>query len=1061
MKKFLSWKIILILVVTLVLGFFDLPSNIQTKLIPFTPDFITKSKIVLGLDMQGGSQLDYKVDLRKVPEADKKDITEGVLTIIEKRVNGLGVSEPNIYQSDIAGESHIIVELADSGVVSQEDVDQFLGGNKKVADLTLEEKRAVGLEKAKETVGKTIQLEFKEEMDPSEVDPQAAETVKANAQVALDRIKAGEDFSVVGQEEMQAYPGKVRYDKSDFTFESELPTKVKDVVLKLQKGEFTQELAEAGGSIVIDETGNAVEDTGVAMYKLTDVKEEVKNAKEVDASHILIAYKGADSTDAGVVRSEPEAKKLAEELLTKLKAGEKFEDLAKANSDDASNKETGGKLIDPIAADGKYVFDFEEAGLKLAKEGELSSVVKTKFGYHIIKADAVRADVKQKQYQVETIFYSTAPDKWKETGLTGEQFVRADTAVNNLFQPYITIKFNEEGAKLFEEITARNVGKPVAVFVGGEMISSPNVNEKIVGGEAQITGQFTNEEAEALKRNLNTGAIPAPIVLTGEYTIGATLGQQALNQSIQAGLIGVILVILFMVGYYRLPGLLASVALVAYGAILLFLIKAHLSIGIAITIALLIFGFLVHRVVNSKDGGMEKFLSFLLSCVAFFFITFMLKSGVVVTVAGMAGLIMSFGMAVDANILIFERLKEELRSGKTLSSAVDVAFARAWSAIRDSNFSTLITCAILFYFGSSIIKGFAFNLIAGVLVSMFTAITITRTLLKGFIGSKFAQNLKNFGLHEKKAETNIGFMKRRNTLFGISIGMAVTAVIAIATFGMNLGIDFKGGTLLEFKFKEPITKDKMVGVLNELGVEFKESDLENAQVVESGTNGFIVKTKYLTSEVHDQITEKMKDKLPEFTEPRFNTIGPVIGATLLNKAMWACAIALIMIVLYLAFAFRRIPKEISAWRFGISAVVSLVHDVIIVAGVFAVLGHYFNVEVNALFITAILTVFGYSVHDSIVVLDRLRENLQNAPAGESLNETANKALNQTLGRSINTSVSVLLSLIAVLIFGSDSIFYFVLALTIGIFVGTYSSIFLATPLVVVWSEWAAKRDRDK
>lgn len=1058
MKKFLSWKIALILVVTLVLSFFDLPDTVQKKLVPFTPEAILKAKIVLGLDMQGGSQLDYKVDLRKVAVADQKDILDGVEAIIEKRVNGLGVAEPNIYQSDIGGEKHIIVELADSGVVSQEDTDKYLGGGKVVADLTDDERKTVGLEKAKETVGKTIQLEFKEQRPPSEIDPNEAEKIKGNAQAALDKIKKGEAFSVVGQEEMQAYPGKVTYKKSEFSFLNDLPSNVKDAISNLKKGEFTSELKDAGGSIVIDESGNGVQDSGYVIYRLVDVKEEIKDKKQVEGRHILIAFKGADKADAAVVRTDAEAQKLADEILAKLKAGENFEELAKQYSDDASNKADGGKLKDPIAANGKYVFDFEDAGLKqLVKAGDLSKVVKTKFGYHLIKADAVKTDVKENQYQYESIYFSTNPDPWKETGLTGEQFVRADTAVNNLFQPYITIQFNDEGAKLFEDITGRNVDKPVAVFVGGELISAPNVNEKISGGQAQITGQFTNEEAEALKRNLNTGAIPAPIVLTGEYTIGATLGKQALDQSVMAGFIGVFLVVLFMIAYYRLPGLLASLALLSYGAILIFLVKAHLSIGLSIGVALVIFALLVTRVVNSKEAGLEKFLSFVLSCVAFFFVTYMLKSGVVVTVAGMAGIIMSFGMAVDANILIFERLKEELKTGKTLSNAVDTAFVRAWSAIRDSNFSTLITCAILFYFGSSIIRGFAFNLIAGVLVSMFTAITVTRTLLKGFIGSKIAQNLSNFGFKPAKEVTHIGFIQRSKLLFGISGGMAVAAIIAIAMFGLNLGIDFKGGTLLELKFSEPVVKEKLVGVFNELDPDFKEADLAGAQVVESGENSYVVKTKYLTSEIHEQIITKMKDRLPAFTEPRFNTIGPVIGETLLNKAILACGLALVMIVFYLAFAFRRIPKEVSPWRFGISAVVALVHDIIIVAGIFAVLGHFAGVEINALFITAVLTVFGFSVHDSIVVLDRLRENLLHAPAGETLDETANKALNQTLGRSINTSVSVLLSLIAVLIFGSSSIFYFVLALTIGIFIGTYSSIFLATPLVVVWNNWASKR----
>ncbi|MDA1060268.1 MAG: protein translocase subunit SecF, partial [bacterium] len=670
----------------------------------------------------------------------------------------------------------------------------------------------------------------------------------------------------------------------------------------------------------------------------------------------------------------------------------------------------------------------------------------------------------------------TKSDPWKDTGLTGEHFVRADIQLDNFFQSYVSIQFNEEGGKLFEEITERNVGKPIAIFVGGDLISAPNVNEKISGGSAQITGQFTSEEAQALARDLNTGAIPAPIVLTGEYTIGATLGHEALTKSLWAGLVGLILVMVFMLLYYRLPGLVANGALLIYGVILIFLIKAELHLGIALGISLIIFGFLVSKIVNNKDSGWEKLLSFVLSCFGFFFLTFLLKTGVVITLAGIAGIILSIGMAVDANILIFERLKEELREGKTLGSAIDSGFHRAWSAIRDSNFSTLITCAILFYFGSSIIRGFAFNLAAGILVSMFTAITITRTLLYSFVGKKIAGNLVVFGVKEKQAKAGFKFIKNSKIWFSFSGLMVAVSVIAMFTFGLNLGIDFKGGTLLEFNFEEAVTKETLVNALQEIednkeaptptaAAEVEEStedqlvlsanktgllDLSGIQITESGENSFIVKTKYLTSETHDQLIAQMKEKLPKFTEPRFTTIGPVIGKTLLHKALVAMIFALIMIIVYVAFAFRKIPKEVNPWRFGASAIAALVHDVVIVTGVFVILGQFLNVEIDALFITAMLTVFGYSVNDTIVVLDRLRENLIHN-SSDTLAETADKALNETLARSINTSLSTLLTLVAILLWGSPSIFYFVLALTIGTTIGTYSSIFLATPLLVRWN----------
>lgn len=1079
MKKYLSWKLLAILVATLFLGFFDLPASVQSKILPFTPEAILKTKVNLGLDLQGGSQLDYKIDLRKVPEADRQSIIEGVQEVIERRVNRLGVAEPNIYRSAIGEESHIIVELAEIGTIDQSDVDLYLGGDKILADLSNDEKKLVSLEKAKATVGKTIQLEFKEEK--GEIDPQEVDKIKELAQAGLSKIKDGQDYSVVGQEESQAYPGKVRYEKSEYTFESDLIGNIKSSITGLKVGEFTQDLVETGGSFVLDASGQAVEEKGLSIIKLLDVKEEIKNEKAVEVSHILISWAGLESVDASITRTEEQAYDLAKEVEEKLEAGADFAALAKEYSNDASNKETGGKLDKPVTGDGTYVYDFEQAALEFEEEGELSDIVKTQFGYHIIKANKIQTDLKEKQYQYEEITYSLKPDPWKETGLSGKHFIHADVQLDQYFQPYVSIQFNDEGAKLFEEITGRNVGKQVAIFVGGEEISSPRVNEKIIGGSAQITGIFTQEEASSLARDLNTGAIPAPIVLTGEYTIGATLGQEALSKSLWAGFIGLMLVMVFMLAYYRLPGLVANFALLMYGFILLFLIKAQLPLGLALLLALGIFGFIVAKIVNGKDSGFEKFLSFLLACAGFFFLTFLLKAGVVLTLAGATGIIMSIGAAVDANILIFERIKEELKEGKTLGSAVDQGFHRAWSAIRDSNFSSLITCAILFYFGSSIIRGFAFNLAAGLLVSMFTAITVTKTILYAFVGKKFAENPKAFGITPGKKPFSFEFIKRTKlwlTISGITVGLSF---LAIAIFGLNLGIDFKGGALMEFKFSQPVTRETLASTLEEIAADTvtKDSsentnasaetalsanteegsvlDLRGMQITESGENSFIVKIKYISASVHDKLIEQMGEKLPEFTEPRFTTIGPTIGATLLHKAIIAMFVALIMIIIYIAFAFRAIPKQIGKWRFGAVAIVALIHDVAIVTGVFAVLGQFLNIEIDALFISAALTVFGYSVNDTIVILDRLRDNLLRDPEG-SFEKTADKSLNQTLVRSFNTSFSIILTLLAILFFGSQEIFYFVLALTIGMSVGSYSSIFLATPLLVLWNKKRQLKD---
>lgn len=1113
-KKIISWKIIAILVIALGLGFYDLPGETQQKILPFVPDSFSETQVHLGLDLQGGSQLDYKIDLRKVPASDQAGIIDGVREVIERRVNSLGVSEPNIYVSDVAGETHIMVELAENGIISQEDADKYLGEIKPIAELNDDEIKLVSLEKAKATVGKTIQLEFKEQK--AEADPAELDGIREDAEKALNRIKNGEIYSVVAQEEEQAFPGKVRYDKSEFLFAEDIPQSINSAIANLEPGQYASEIVETGESFVINAQGQAVQETGLAVVKLVEKKEEVKAEKQVATSHILISFVGADSASASVTRTEAEAEELAKEVKTKIEGGEEFATVAKEYSDDSSNKETGGILSTPVTGEGTYVFDFEQAALALETQGQLSDIVKTQFGFHIIKANDIKENVTETKYQYETITYSTIPDQWDETGLTGKNFVHADVQIDNLFQPYISIQFDDEGAKLFEDITAKNIGKPIAIFVGGDLISAPTVQAKIAGGQAQITGSFTNDEAQALARDLNTGAIPAPIILTGEYTIGATLGHEALSTSLKAGMLGLILVMIFMIAYYKLAGLVADTALLIYAAILIFLIKSQLHLGIALALSLGIFTFIILKILNNQDSGWEKFMSFILSLFAFFFMTFLLKTGVVLTLAGVAGLILSIGMAVDANILIFERFKEEIQNGNTFNTAVERGFDRAWTAIRDSNFSTLLTCAILFYFGSSIIKGFAFNLAAGVLVSMFSAITITRTLMKGFVGKKLAENPRLFGASTReKTWAGFKFMKNSKLWLSISGGLVAISIIAITTFGLNLGIDFKGGTLMEFKFSEPITKELLANSLIDIEKEFNAGnipttkteeiaveevittdsvvavettesaepiaatesssvdspiitqnpeaildttiDLTRVTILAAEDNNYIVKTKYLTSEQHEIVVSMMKETLPSFTEPRFTTIGPVIGSTLLQKAMIAIVVALIMIIAYIGFAFRKIPKYVSPWRFGISAIAALAHDVIIVTGIFAILGYYLSVEIDALFITAMLTVFGYSVNDTIVIFDRIRENLLNSHDND-LERITDDSLNQTIARSINTSFSTMIALIAVLIWGSPSIFYFILALTLGTAVGTYSSILVASPIMVKWNNWV-RRDK--
>jgi SecD/SecF fusion protein len=1051
----------LIILSALFLGFFDLPTETQKNLIPFAPDFITDNKIHLGLDLQGGAQLDYSIDLRNVPTEQKDNIVDGILNVINKRVNSLGVSEPNIYTSDIGDEKHIIVELAG------------------IRDL----------DKAKDIVGKTIQLEFKELKSPEEQkDEDVEKEVKNQAQNLVAKVKEGGDLAVLGKQEQLSTPERVFYrEVNEFKYKNEVNSNLADKLFELEAGQ-TSELIENSGSYSVDASGNFVPDPKTLHIVKVTEKQEVAARKTVNVSHILIQYTGVQGADSTITRTEEEAKQIAQEAITKINGGADFAEIAKEYSNDASNKETGGKLSEPVIEGTEfYVKEFSQAALNLERENQISPPIKSPFGFHIIKAEKVVTKETSKEQQVKyvEVAFSAAADPWKATSLNGQHFVRADVEYTPTLQPYVSIKFNDEGARLFEEITKRNVGKPLAIFVGGQIISAPNVNEAIAGGNAQISGQFTIDDANTLARDLNTGAIPAPIVLTGQYTIGATLGSEALNSSLYAGFLGLLLLAVFMILFYRLPGIIAAIALLIYTALLIFLIKVSLPIAWALMISLGIFIYLVYRIMQNRESGVEKAISGILITFVLFFITFILATPIVLTLAGIAGVILSIGMAVDANILIFERIKEELRDGRPLGAAIEVGFDRAWNSIRDSNFSSLITSAILFYFGSSIIQGFAFNLAAGILISMFSAITITKTFLLAFAGTRIGKNLWLFNSSKKKEKKEIRIIHNRKKFYWISIVLITVTIIGIPFFGIRLGLDFTGGTLMELQFENKeitveqirntlveseesvnsaISPDEVDPVASEEKPEEELASPANNAVIESNITpvdlkknqivptetGFIIKIPHISNIQHDELTKQLKAKLGEFEETRFSTVGPTVGQSLQSRAIFAVLLASLMIVLYIALAFRKVPRYVGKWRFGLTAIAALVHDLAIMIGVYIFLGAFLNVEIDALFITAMLTVLGFSVHDTIVVFDRLREKLKYQKRHETFEDIANLAVNETLARSINTSISTLIVLLTMFLLGAGTIKFFILSLMVGILAGTYSSIFVATPLLVDW-----------
>lgn len=441
--------------------------------------------------------------------------------------------------------------------------------------------------------------------------------------------------------------------------------------------------------------------------------------KQVKAAHLLICWTGVSGCESGL--SKEQALEKIKKLKTQATAAN-FKDLVKQNSTEPGARDSAGEL--GWFGTGKMVQAFEEAVFQQAV-GSISEPVETEFGYHLIYK---QEEKKVEELSVRHVFIKTKnvvdfigeQSEWKNTELTGKNLKSATVEFNPQDNsPEVSLAFDDEGAKMFEAITERNVGKPVAIYLDNYPISVPTVNEKISGGKAVISGKFNITEAKLLAQRLNAGALPVPIELVNQQSIGPSLGQKSVADSLKAGLIAFIVIALFMIIFYRLPGLMSVFALTIYSLLVFALFKIGFSMAALILVGL----FLMIGITVNSWFILFAFLSYIL----LYFVGGL--SPVTLTLSGLAGAIVSVGMAVDANILIFARMKEEIANGRPLSSAIEEGFKRAWPSIRDSNFNTLITCLILIMFTTSAVKGFAVTLGLGVIISMFTAIFITRNFL--------------------------------------------------------------------------------------------------------------------------------------------------------------------------------------------------------------------------------------------------------------------------------------------------------------------------------------------
>ena len=584
-------------------------------------------------------------------------------------------------------------------------------------------------------------------------------------------------------------------------------------------------------------------------------------------------------------------------------------------------------------------------------------------------------------------------------------------------EPSVSMTMNAEGSTIWARLTKENIGKQIAIVLDGTVYSYPMVHGEITGGSSEITGKFDVEEATDLVNVLKSGKLPAPATIVQEQVVGPSLGAESINAGLISFIIAFCLVLLYMILFYHGAGVAADIALLVN--------------------VLLLFGTLA----------------------AF---------GAVLTLPGIAGLVLTLGMAVDANVIIYERIKEELKAGKGLSKALHDGYSNAYSAIIDGQVTTLLTGIVLFLFGSGPVKGFATTLIIGIITSVLTSIFITRLIFEAR-----ASKGKNITFANRITEnflkgTNIDFVGKRKFSYIFSGALIVIALASITFKGFTYGVDFTGGRTYVIRFDQPVTAEAVRSAVNDVFIAKAAEDPEvkgsSAEVKQFGGDSQMkITTAYkvneessaVDTEIEGMLYEAVKGlfkeeiSLEEFTSTLDNPNGIIssdkVGATIANDikrgAIISVILALFIIFAYIAFRFK-------GWTWGLGGVVSLAHTSIIVIGFFSLFSGIlpFNLDVDQTFIAAILTIIGYAINDNVVIFDRIRENLTLHP-NDDFKGQVNKSLNQTLTRTVNTSVSTLLPMVAIAGFGGESIRGLAVALILGIIIGTYASIMIGTPVM--------------
>ena len=563
----------------------------------------------------------------------------------------------------------------------------------------------------------------------------------------------------------------------------------------------------------------------------------------------------------------------------------------------------------------------------------------------------------------------------------------------------VSMTMNAEGAKQWKRLTAENIGKSVAIVLDGYVYSYPTVQAEIAGGRSQITGNFTVNEAKDLANILKSGKLPAPARIIEEAIVGPSLGAEAISSGLTSFIFALLLVLAYMIFYYNGAGLVSNIALLAN---------------------------------------------------IFFIFGVLASLGAVLTLPGIAGIILTIGMSVDANVLIYERIREELKNGKGLRLAISDGYNNAYSSIIDANVTTLLTGIILYTFGTGPIKGFATTLIIGILTSLFAAIFITRLVISYRLNKGKTISFSTKLTEGAFKNINFDFIGKRKRFYILSSIIVLLGVGSLATRGLHFGVDFDGGRTYVVRFDETVDNEALRAALTDVFVD--EDGLRyTPQVKTFGsdnqvkiTTSFMIASNEITTDeiVESKLSEGLASTGFKYEIMSSQKVGPTIADDIKDAAVWSVVFSLLVIFLYLLVRFRK-------WQFSLGAVVAVFHDVLIVLSIFSVLYGIlpFSLEIDQAFIAAILTIIGYSLNDTVVVFDRVREYM-NDNKKKGVRELINGALNSTLSRTINTSLTTFCVLLIIFIFGGEVIRGFMFALMVGVVVGTYSSLFVASPIMM-------------